>query len=163
MVGKFEVPSESYGKDENDVKKNTFRETMEQINNGQNSVLSTAGLRQLMNEQPFTQIRVWCTKPWHGRVVDIVLINKANLNALLWIGTTTEKLYKGSGYKFLADDTSLLSSVNELTKGTDLYDHFVYSYGLSHVQIYSWDRMECDDDKANAGFKRTGSWVYYVR
>ena len=127
MVGKIEVPNESYGKALDDVKKNTFRETMEQINNGQNSVLSIAGLQQLMDEQPFTQIRVWCTKPWHGRVVDIVLINKANLNALLWGGTTTEKLYKGSGYKFLPDDTSLLSSVNEITKSIDLYHHHCLS------------------------------------
>ena len=117
----------------------------------------------------FREVRVKCTKTWHGRVVHAVLKGDYVLKAL--IENTPKYGLCESDLRFLHDDTSLMKDLDctHLNIGyntASLYDHLLYGNNR-HVLLGAGDggdRFECDDKKWDGtGYTDVGSWTYFIR
>ena len=116
----------------------------------------------------FGEVRVRCTKTWHGRVVHAVLKGDYLLKAL--IEKTTKYGLCESDLRFLHDDTSLIKyfDCTELRIGyktaISLYDHLLYGNGHHVLLNGDDDRFECDDKEGiEDGYTTAGSWTFFVR
>ena len=118
----------------------------------------------------FKELRIFCTKPWHRRTLDIVLNLKDPDMAKLASGggNINDDVNNCDGRsRFLSDDSSLISntSCGQIITRNNIYDHAVYVGNKFHVIIDGKEegRIECDDFNTDGGFDRRGRWLYYVR
>ena len=127
-----------------------------------NKALRNDQMMQLYRFTDFTEIRLFCHKPWHGRTVHVIL----NIVQAYLFGNIDVD-YCGKT-RYLADDTSLIktrlcSHIKCARKCSNIYDHLFYVGGSYHVHFSSKNRFECDDHSKISGFQNTGTWFFYVR
>ena len=125
---------------------------------------TTKEFRNLINYH-FTEIRIVCTKPWHGRRVDGVLTGQL-VDDLL--NRSSYGAIPSGDYHYLTGDTSWLfnTASTEIRHKVELatpYYFPIYLHDKSHVSIQNADRIECDDILTDAGFQKIGTWQYYIR
>jgi len=139
-------------------------------------VLSTEGLNSLYDLQPFTQIRFYCHKPYHGRTLDIKTTSKELVPWLLQRTSWPQPASCGS-YLRLNNDTSYLAShceswQNKKWNLNNMYDspfyHSSYSgshgFGLHYYPLTFDTSCSCDDYWAyNPHYSEVGEWAWYVR
>ena len=133
-------------------------------------LLGQAGLVKLQSYTSFEEIRIFCSKPWHGTTLDISTTkNTLGRQAVEFLlGRTTNKPSACGSYKRLPADHSILGQHCQNVWGAtwnsaNLYYFPIFINGKAHVNLQSSDRMECDDYKDDPGFSPVGSWAYYVR
>ena len=117
----------------------------------------------------FKELRVFCTKPWHGRTLDIVINLEDPSMAKLASGggniAHEDRVDQCSGRsRFLSDDSSLMStkSCSQILTYENYHANVVYVTHYYHV-IIKENRIECDDKYSNGGFDSRGRWFFYVR
>ncbi|XP_057309016.1 uncharacterized protein LOC130647247 isoform X2 [Hydractinia symbiolongicarpus] len=139
-------------------------------------LLSSSGFKELRNIINFTQFRFYCHKSGHNRTIHIVTANNASgyevLNYL--DGDTDTRPGSCGSYIRLVDDTSITTSQCEVlgrngswsregvTKTARLYDHLLYIYNLTHINLRH-DRLECDDFFKTSTHSTAGKWFFFVK
>lgn len=121
-------------------------------------------LSQIHSYTGFNEVRVWCYKPWHGRVFHAILSGSLVNHVLGKTGSTYDHCKDA---RFLSDDTSQLGQTkcSDLKTGfgpPHIYHHLLFKYP-NHVQIVAADRFECDDYINAEGYQNTGQWLFYLR
>ena len=114
---------------------------------------------------PFTEIRLVCTKPWHGRQIDIVLMEPL-VDELMIASAAQRILVRGTDYRPLQGDNSNMMSTSQDIIKVDrgyLYKYPIYVHDTFHVSIFDDNRMECDDYFGDPGFSSVGNWQYFIR
>ena len=128
-------------------------------------------LQTLLKFTRFTELRVRCFKPWHGRTFHGILKGDSLMNKMFRI-KATEGLCGSHGkekVRLLAGDTSIIGAracENQRTgylADRSFYNHLFYVDSVSNVAISSNTRFECDDIYYFGGFKTSGDWQFYVR
>ena len=115
---------------------------------------------------PFTEVRIFCRKASHNRVLHVVLSSAKAINYVIQTDTSYFD-YCMKRDRYLDDDTSLISS--ELCQyvgakeGKNIYDNFLYVNMKLHVQVLSSGIFSCDDRSTNSGYTNEGTWQYFVR
>ncbi|XP_066934326.1 uncharacterized protein [Clytia hemisphaerica] len=142
--------------------------------NNMNAVYSFYDLMQFHTFNELTEIRFSCTKEWHGRKVNMAVKNEQFLRKVIGTGGSgipcfcprSENGNTPSMIRFLEGDTSLYNT-NDCTKystsDTVVWGFCVFRTNFVHVNIYSVQRMECDDWSSDNGFTPQGEWWYYAR
>ena len=115
----------------------------------------------------FTEMRIVCTKPWHGRRVDVVLTGQI-VDDLLDQQSNLQRALLPGEYRPLPRDTSLLfnTSPNEILRkksSAHLYYFPIFVFAKAHVSIRYANRIECDDYHSDTGFQTAGNWQFYIR
>ena len=126
-----------------------------------------------------TQFRIYCTKPYHNRVVDVT--NQINLQGKLWrdyimdeeqseLWHDTTPSCRDSFYKFDDDNSNLktqCSKKDRMSGESRLYTYGYYNYYKYYVNLYKYlgrVRLECDDfNWLDTSFDNYGEWKFYVR
>ena len=128
-------------------------------------------LKSLIN---FSEYRVYCTKPYHGRTNHAKFSN-TNPKSVPLFKYATEKPSALPGNLcnalFYMDDdtsrTSVLDCSSLRPKQKDLsqrlYDEIWFSTGQVYLTIDNKSRLECDDHQNEPGFNPYGTWMFYVR
>ncbi|XP_066918516.1 uncharacterized protein [Clytia hemisphaerica] len=153
---------------------------LNQLNNIQSGrfLLASDELKKLFTNGGYTELRVKCFKPYHGRTLHAAITGTKSLTYLRGKGVV-----RGDGghcqgshcglcgeVRFLADDTSIMGQRNcsQLGMGmeitTSLYDHAFFVWGERHWSFLNkhedgFVRFECDDFSADFN----GEWMVYVR
>ena len=120
----------------------------------------------------FTEYRVYCHKPYHGRTNHAKFSN-SNANSLpLFNYATTRSLAPSNlcnALVYMPDDNSLAktlacTSLKPGTGGPDkrLYYFIWYISGKTHVTAWSNSQMDCDDYN-ESGYNNYGTWRFYVK
>ena len=164
----FNDPSEAYDVFTNVVEGDGQISSLAEATGGR-FLLSSALIGTLAQYTGFKELRVRCFKPWHGRIVDLVMSGDF-LMKMLTQSTPKFGLCGDKEIRFLPDDTSNIRTRNceELNSGyspnhVGVYNHLVFKSAGEHIHLFHSTRMECDDKDTDAGFKINGSWTYYVR
>ena len=76
----------------------------------------------------------------------------------------------GKEVRFLHDDTSLMKTFDCASSRTGssgvirgLYSTALWVYGQTKVLFQNEERIECDDDRREAGYQFSGNWQFFVR
>ena len=124
-------------------------------------------LETLFSHTGFTELRLRCFKPWHGRTAHFVVsgdyLAKALFQSIVTHGSCDP-------VRFLADDNSVFGSVT--------CDRYKLGFNNQNVGLYylficdshhnfgfqlALNSFECDDRVTQAGSSQAGTWQYYVR
>ena len=121
----------------------------------------------------FTEYRVYCTKPYHGRINHAKFTNATSEGRSLF-NYVTERSYKEpsnicKALEYMDDDSSRTKTLPcrllkpRYNKFIDdrLYDNIWYGNGDSYLNIVTY--LYCDDNNFESGFSKYGTWLYYVR
>ena len=142
-------------------------------------LLSTNGINQLSTAYNFTQIRIRCSKPYHGRTLDIVTTTTSKGTfARDWLLRRRSEYLKPpscGSYERLPQDTSYLGGHCEdwedsAKDGVWNYNHLYY-YPMEAFDGNVWhevsllgDRYDwCDDDDDHPHYSNVGKWSYFIR
>ena len=119
----------------------------------------------------FTEYRIFCTKPYHGRTHHAKFSNTNSVSMFNY--TIGESHYRPSdlcnGLQYMSDDTSktrtlpcqsLRPSWRNLNRR--LYDFPWYVLSKTGITVWNNFRMDCDDDFVR-GYKDYGTWLFYVK
>ena len=121
----------------------------------------------------FTEFRVFCTKPYHGRVQHALFNNTLNqgrklFNYVVHDGERPNNIC--DKVKFLPDDTSMLaknypcSEVSPRVHGPTNHRLYKAILGKISLSLVTLETARCDcDDYFHATNERSGTWLYYVR
>ncbi|XP_066932961.1 uncharacterized protein [Clytia hemisphaerica] len=123
--------------------------------------LTQEGLTKLLESGKYTEFRVWCTKPWHNRILHTVLSGSKAMDNLKYRANTIQNLC--GNFRFLDDDNSRFSQINcaNWRMGRHIYfDHLFWVDWQTHV-VLSSQRFECDDSVNDE--KDKGTWRFFVR
>ena len=134
-------------------------------------------LPKLHDQIPYTELRIFCHKPWHTRTfhAKIQLVDSGGQQVYRYMsGDQSAFDYCNKTIEFLSDDTSMLSQEpceNQraiLYYGkAGLYGHIIHKPNTYHVMLTSdgpSKRIECDDRFwETVGFSYVGQWKYFVR
>ena len=125
-------------------------------------------LQSLFVNNGYTELRIKCYKPWHGRTLHTIL-HGDKIDKYI----KKESTYNGicGNVRFLPDDNSVMSTANceDLRMGHSYYghkyyNHVIFEYGVGQVILHKADsRYECDDWEQNAGYQEPGNWLFYIR
>ena len=121
----------------------------------------------------FTEYRVFCHKPYHGRTNHAKFSSSNAYSSPLFNYATTGGSIKPSNLcnalVYMPDDNSLAktldcTSLKPATVGLDqrLYHFIWYISGKTHVTAWSNSRMDCDD-YSESGYNNYGTWLFYVK
>ena len=126
-------------------------------------LLKRESFQQLRTFTEYTEIRLTCHKPSHGRTVDLS-ITLANHVYNFIRGQPSRFNYCGTSFKKLEDDTSMLLSsttcsgfISSQTFGGGIETAIFFVPARYHILLTS-SRIECDDMMTSPG-----RWAYYVR
>jgi len=137
-------------------------------------LLSIDGLNQLSTVYNFSQIRISCSKPWHGRTLDIKTTTTSEgtwaRDWLLQRKTKSSRPPSCGSYARLPEDTSYIgANCHKWYQGkwwiNQLYDDPLGAhdgdvwYGLDLHDGRDW----CDDDCIHPHFSSVGQWSFFVR
>ena len=121
----------------------------------------------------FTEYRVYCTKPYHGRTNHAKFSN-TNPNSLPLFNYATEASYSSpsnlcNALVYMSDDNSKsrtlsCSSLRPSSGGINkrLYQFIWYVNGQTHITAMDKSRMNCDDYN-EPGYNNYGTWMFYVK
>ncbi|XP_066911683.1 uncharacterized protein [Clytia hemisphaerica] len=134
--------------------------------------LSEPTVRTIRNT--FTEIRMKCHKPSHGRTIDVVFNNTQIIDSVLLNSVSNEEKQpcQNTDYYLLPTDNSILGQHSCVVTGTrydivtaKLYNHGYFRYSLGHLHIHEPNRMDCDDFPLGSNQPRdfTGNWQYFLR
>ncbi|XP_057308930.1 uncharacterized protein LOC130647183 [Hydractinia symbiolongicarpus] len=139
-------------------------------------LLTPSGFKELRDIITFTQFRVYCHKPSHGRTIHIVTVNNSSgHNVLDYLSGLNDTRPASCGsYVRVNDDTSILASTCEnwesglwsndgRNPASLLYDHLFFTLFGGHINLIPSGRLECDDFYKDNGFSTTGQWQFFVR
>ncbi|XP_057308781.1 uncharacterized protein LOC130647075 isoform X1 [Hydractinia symbiolongicarpus] len=140
-------------------------------------LLTPSGFKELRDIISFTQLRVYCHKPSHGRTIHIVTVNNyRGYDVLDYLSGLTDTQPASCGsYIRVNNDKSILASTCGMWGETGLwgsldsdqlirlYDHFFYISYKAHINLKGGGRLECDDFYGYPGFSTTGVWQFFVR
>ena len=138
-------------------------------------LLSTKGLNSLYDENPFTEVRFDCKKPYHKRRLHL----KTNTtDVLLWLlqrRSEDPKPPSCNTFTTLEGDNSYLGGDCQRWYRGKWGEHEVYhlpiwgftfhpplAYDLS-LNYTKFNALLCDDGKGHQNFRNIGYWSYYVR
>lgn len=125
-------------------------------------LLKRSSFEELRTRTKYTEIRLKCHKPSHGRTVDLAI----TLDTLIYDfirGQGSIFNYCGITFKKLDDDTSnMLKNPCYLLYSSTTFDAgietaIIYVSPFYHILLSS-SRIECDDSVSSPGL-----WAYYVR
>ena len=125
-------------------------------------------LQTLLKFAGFTELRVRCFKPWHGRTFHGIFKGESLMKKMFQLESTSG-LCSSNGNKeirMMADDNSLFRESTcenlHIGYGTNppFYRFMLFVFATAHVSLYN---MECDDWTNNDGFTTSGDWQFYVR
>ena len=131
--------------------------------------LSEGVLQDLYNKNYFSEVRMECYKPYHGRRVHLAFFSTLSVSRLINpVQLLRQNICPGTDFRILSSDTGIIGKAcftQAVYQGRPaLYNHAMYVSHRYHVQIYSAIRMECDDYYLyNDRFSPVGVWRYYVR
>ena len=100
---------------------------------GGSFILAQQSFINLHTALQFTEIRMRCFKPYHGRTIDVVI----PYNFILPILVTGAKSYIDDTSRFLPDDTSKIKPARQLIQVYGLYNHAIYVERLYHCLLYT--------------------------
>lgn len=130
-------------------------------------------LPKLHDQIPYTELRIFCHKPWHTRTfhAKIQLVDSGGQQVYRYMsGDQSAFDYCNKTIEFLSDDTSMLSqepcenqkALNNKKNG--LYGDIIFKGNKYHVMLKTKKRIECDDRFWDTdGFSYVGQWKYFVR
>ena len=126
-------------------------------------ILESQSFAVLRDYTQYSEIRLFCYKPSHGRTVDIAItLDDQIYNFIQGVASTFN--YCGKSYRKLEDDNSLLSNTpcNEIISHWEhlwagIEGAIMFKGNQYHILIKN-SRMECDDFMTSPG-----QWTYYVR
>ena len=125
-------------------------------------LLKRSSFEELRTHTQYTEIRLKCHKPSHGRTVDLAItLDTLVYNFIRGQGSVFN--YCGRTFKKLDDDTSNMlrnpcsSLYSSTTYGTGIETAIIYVSSRYHI-LLSGSRIECDDYVTSPGL-----WAYYVR
>ena len=142
----------------------------------QNFLLDGKRYLDLQSIIGFTEYRVYCTKPYHGRINHAKFSN-TNSSSLPLFNYTTEESYSVpppnlcNALVYMEDDNSKTRylSCNDLRTSQSLLKYRLYKdiwfvNTETYVNVINNSQMECDDDAyTSSGFTNYGTWMFYVR
>ena len=127
-------------------------------------------LKSIIN---FTEYRVFCTKPYHGRINHAKFSNTKAPSSLFFDyvstnGSSTELINLCDVLVYMADDTSRTRVLDcSSVKPTYHDDQRLYNLWLCTGQvsmtILTNPPLECDDHINELGYNLYGTWMFYVR
>lgn len=140
-----------------------------------NFLLSDDKFQTLKSQINFHEFRVYCTKPYHGRVNHALFTDqntpqsKALFDYVMGAGNLPKNLCGALNY--LPNDNSLTKSLdcNNLRPSSGvlsqrLYKFIWYVNGKTHLTVGSKTSMYCDDyNSGTTGYNNYGTWYWYVR
>uniref|UniRef100_A0A7M5V6V8 Uncharacterized protein n=1 Tax=Clytia hemisphaerica TaxID=252671 RepID=A0A7M5V6V8_9CNID len=150
----------------NHIRSSSTIDQLDQTSSGK-FMINPKQFRNLLKVDGYDEIRVRCFKPWHQRIVDVVVYGNEAINDFI----TESKKYDGlcSQIRYLPDDRSLIQNFygcNQVLmwNGENYWDHFIYVDGKVHIILVEFNgRFECDDRFNMQGFEKKGNWIFYVR
>ena len=126
-------------------------------------ILESQNFAVLRDYTQYSEIRLFCYKPSHGRTVHIAITLDDQIYNFIQ-GVASDFNYCRKSYRKLEDDNSLLSNTacNEIiSNGMQIWagieGAIMYKAGQYHILLKN-SRMECDDSR-----NLPGQWTYYVR
>ena len=138
----------------------------------ENYLLSGDVLNSLRSIIGFSEIRVYCTKPYHGRINHAKFSTATTAEEALFNyarGSSSAPENLCNALQYMPDDNSITklepcSSLKPSTVPTNrrLYDFIWYAKMITYVTVMSPNRMDCDDFYENDN-KRFGTWLFHVR
>ena len=130
-------------------------------------VLSKLFIGTLFSYTGFTELRIRCFKPWHGRTAHFVLSGEPLANALFRSTVTHGSC---APIRFLPGDDSNFSRVtcDRIRLGFNNQNVEIYYLLICdrlHEFVFQLQRnhFDCDDSVVQSGSTLAGSWQYYVR
>ena len=119
----------------------------------------------------FSEIRMKCSKPYHGRTIDIAINNAQVIDSLFLNSTSAEQqqICQNTDFYLLQADNSHIGQVSCPFSGlpnfvtAKLYNHGYFTYHTQHFHIYQPDRMDCDDFPRDHHRPYVGNWQYFIR
>ncbi|XP_066929606.1 uncharacterized protein [Clytia hemisphaerica] len=138
------------------------------LQNAPNSqfMLDPLALQRLFNDEGYSELRIKCYKPWHGRTLDVVLYGEKihkYVNSEAWTVGGCDAV------RFLPGDNSsmFLSPCADYRIGSGEYLFYQFPFWVfadNHVTISKpLARYECDDYKNWNGYSPIGNWQFYIR
>ena len=120
----------------------------------------------------FTEYRVFCHKPYHGRTNHAKFSN-SNANSLPLFNYATTGTPAPSNLcnalVYMPDDNSLTKSLactslkpSKVSLDQRLYNYIWFVSSKTHVAVWSNDQMFCDDWD-EPGYNNYGTWLFYVK
>uniref|UniRef100_A0A7M5V0Y4 Uncharacterized protein n=2 Tax=Clytia hemisphaerica TaxID=252671 RepID=A0A7M5V0Y4_9CNID len=135
---------------------------LNQIQNGK-FMLSNSDIGTLFKNGGYTEVRVKCFKPYHGRTLHV----KFSGNVVYkWLVNRERTLGVCGSAQFFGNDNSKTSKhdCNDIyigwTRHTSSMDFLVV--GKYHIHFKD-DRFECDDHHVDNNYNNLGNWLFYVR
>ena len=140
----------------------------------ENYLLSGDVLNSLRLKIGFSEIRIYCTKPYHGRINHAKFSNTttALFNYAVDFSSSSFPPNLCNALQYMPDDNSVTkaqpcSSLSGTPSYTNqrLYNHIWHVVGgSSQIAVWTPLRMECDDPGDNvAEYNNFGTWLFHVR
>ena len=142
---------------------------LQNISNG-HFMLSTPEVKQLFLTGGYTEVRVKCHKPSHGRTLHIILKGE---KVLKWMRRERKSESPCDGeIEYLTDDQSVMAMqpcanirIGAGIKST-YYNHLLWVPGKTHILFINSTaktRVECDDFHNQGTYQVPGYWYFYIR
>lgn len=143
----------------------------------QNHLLDGNKFSDLKSRIGFTEYRVYCTKPYHGRINHAKFSNTNPISAQLFNYATDAVKFSSvpsvlcNVLVYMSNDNSrtrllypctLLKSSSSNPKNR-LYHYIWFVNANTHITVWSNSRMDCDDYQNDPGYNNYGTWLFYVR
>ena len=123
----------------------------------------------------FTEYRVYCTKPYHGRTNHAKFTN-TNPNSLPLFNYATHESSPApsnlcNALVYMGGDNSKTRSLScsslrpsSGSLNTRLYNFIWFVNAQTHLTVWSNSRMDCDDySSSSPGYNNYGTWLFYVK
>ena len=138
----------------------------------ENYLLSGDALNNLRSIIGFSEVRVYCTKPYHGRINHAKFSTASTAEEALFnyaIKSSSIPVDLCNALQYMPDDNSVTkvqpcSSLRPSSTSNNqrLYNFIWYVSGKTHITVMSPSRMDCDDYN-DAGYNNFGTWLFHVR
>ena len=138
----------------------------------ENYLLSGDVLSSLRSIIGFSEVRVYCTKPYHGRINHAKFSTAATAGQVLFdyaVSSSSIPVDLCNALQYMPDDSSVTkvqpcSSLRSSSTSTNqrLYNFIWYVNAKTHITVMSSSRMDCDD-YSNAAYNNFGTWLFHVR
>ena len=149
--------------------------SLHQIQPSQNGqfLLNHDDVQTLFKNHGYSELRVKCFKPWHGRTLDAVLYGSKTYQFINRDQSETEGMC--GNVRFLENDNSVISTEpcdkqiigidwEEQHPGILYYDHTLWARDIGHVILHKvYGRFECDDWNMQTNYQATGNWQFFIR
>ena len=139
----------------------------------QNHLLDGNKFSYLKSIISFTEYRVYCTKPYHGRTNHAKFSNTKAPSSLLFNYVTKDSSKELSNLcnvlAYMPDDTSRTrvldcSSVKPIYNNDQrMYHGLWFCAGQIRLTISHNSLLDCDDHRNEPGYNLYGTWMFYVR